>query len=217
MQDIIFLWGDKMLIQELVLELRNVIGDNNLDEPNITDDELKTILKNSAAVYSRIKNIVKVIEIPYDKTEEYYDLPVDCYKTKKVLLKELGIYLNFTDNLTQIILENLPDVDSGTLKITYSRYFSPEEIDEREHDLYFLYCEALCYKLMASKTAELIKFSTGEKIVDESLISEKYLKLFKETEKNFKKKIVKAYGKRANNMLENLDYDLPGPPIGEQP
>lgn len=205
-----------MTIQELILELRNYIGDIS-DEPNITDNELKTILKNSAAVYSRIKNIIKFVEMPYDKTEEFYDLPIDCYKTKKVLLKEQNLELKFIDNLTQVILEDLPDVDSGTLKITYSRYFSPEEIDERELDLLFLYAEALCYKLMASKTAELIKFSTGEKIVDESLISEKYLKLFKETEKNFKRKIVKAYGKRANNMLENLDYPLPWPTMGETP
>src|SRR4051794_16862424 len=127
-----------MLIQELVLELRNVIGDNNLEEPNITDDELKTILRNASSMYSRIKNIVKSFEIPYDKTEEYYDLPIDSYKVKKVLLKELNLNLIFKDNLNQFILENLPDVDSGTLKITYSRYFSPEEIDERELDIYFL-------------------------------------------------------------------------------
>jgi hypothetical protein len=206
-----------MLIQELILELRNVIGDNNLDEPNITDDELKTILRNAAAAYSRLKNVIKNVEISYDKTEDVYELPTDAYKTKKVVLKELGIFLNFTDNLTQIILETLPDADSGTLKITYSRYFSPEEVDERELDIYFICAEALCYKLMASKTADLIKFSTGEKIVDESLISEKYLKLYKETEKLFKSKVVKAYGKRYNNVLENLDYNLPYPPIGEQP
>jgi hypothetical protein len=206
-----------MLIQELVLELRNVIGDNNLEEPNITDDELKTILRSASSMYSRIKNIVKSFEMPYDKTEEYYDLPIDSYKVKKVLLKELNLNLIFKDNLNQFILENLPDVDSGTLKITYSRYFSPEEIDERELDIYFLGCEALCYKLMASKTAELIKFSTGEKIIDESLISDKYLKLFKETEKVFKNKVIKAYGKRVNNVLENLDYDLPYPTLGETP
>jgi hypothetical protein len=70
---------------------------------------------------------------------------------------------------------------------------------------------------MASKTAELIKFSTGEKIVDESLISEKYLKLFKETEKVFKSRVIKAYGKRANSVLENLDYNLKYPTMGETP
>lgn len=206
-----------MLIQELVLELRNIIGDSNLEEPNITDDELETILKSSAAVYSRIKGIIKYIEIPYDKTEEFYDLPLDSYKVKSVILKGQNLNIDFIDNLTQVILESLPDVDSDTLRITYSRYFKPDEIDEREHDLYFLYAEGLCYKLMASKTADLIKFSSGEKIIDESLISDKYLKLFKEVEKNFRKKVIKAYGKRANNFLENLDYHLHYPPIGEEP
>jgi hypothetical protein len=206
-----------MIIQELVLQLRNVIGDTNIEEPNISDNELKTILSSSASVYSRLKNIIKYVEIPYDKTEEFYDLPTDAYKVKKVLLKGQNLTLRFIDNLTQIILEDLPDVDLETLKITYSRYFNPDEIDEREIDIYFLYCEALCYKLMASKTAELIKFSSGEKIIDESLISEKYLKLFKETEKTFKSKVIKAYGKRANNLLENLDYDLSWPPKGETP
>jgi hypothetical protein len=206
-----------MKIYELITQLRDIIGDNDTLEPNISDNELKTILKNSANVYSRLKNIIKKIEIPYNKTEDTYDLPLDSYKTKSVLLKELNLNLNFIDNLTQVILEDLPDVDSGTLKITYSRYFQPDEIDERELDLYFLYAECLCYKLMASKTAELIKFSSGEKIVDESLISDKYLKLFKETEKNFKKKIIKAYGRKADNLLENLDYDLPYPTLGETP
>ena len=206
-----------MLIQELIIELRNIIGDNNMEEPNILDSELMTILKNSALTYSRIKNIIKFTELPYDKTEDFYDVPIDSYKVKSVLLKELGINLKFIDNLTQIILEELPDVDSGTLKITYSRYFQPEEIDKREMDLYLLHAESLCYKLMASKTADLIKFSSGEKIIDESLISEKYLKLYKEAEKNFKKKIIRAYGKRANNLLENLDYDFPYPTMGETP
>jgi hypothetical protein len=206
-----------MLIQELIRELRNLIGDNDLDDPNITDSELRTILNNSAAVYSRLKNIIKTFETPFIVGEEYYDIPADSIKVKSIVLKEQNLKLNFIDNLTQVILEDLPNVDSGTLKITYNRYFKPEEIDEREVDLYFLYAEGLCYKLMASKTAELIKFSTGEKIVDESLISDKYLKLFKQAESAFKKKFIKAYGKRANNLMENLDYCLPYPPLGESP
>lgn len=206
-----------MLLSDLVKQLRNVIGDNNLDEPNITDAELTTIITNAALGYSRIKGIVKSFEVAYDKTEEYYDMPDDSYRAKTVLLKELNYNLKFRDNLIQIILEELPDVDSGTLKITYSRYFQPDEIDDRELDIFFLYAEALCFKLMASKTAELIKFSTGEKIIDESLISDKYFKLYKEAEKNFRKKAVKAYGKRVNNILENLDYNLPYPTLGETP
>lgn len=210
-----------MLIQELVLELRNVIGDNDLDDPNITDSELKTILNNSAAVYSRLKNIIKTYETPFIVGEEYYDVPTDSIKVKSVIVKEQNLSLNFIDNLIQIILEDTSYVDLNqpiiTLKMTYNRYFKPEEIDERELDLYFLYAEGLCYKLMASKTAELIKFSTGEKIIDESLISDKYLKLYKQAESTFRKKFVKAYGKRANNLLENLDYTLPYPPIGENP
>lgn len=205
-------------IEELIKELRNVIGDNNLEEPNITDSELTTILNNSAKEYSRIKDYIKIYETEFDKDEEFYDLPNDSYKVKKVAMKDLPNYkLNYIDNLDQIILESFPDVDSGTLRITYSKYFSPEEIDERELDLFLLFAEALCYKLMASKTAELIKFSTGEKMVDESLISKKYLELYQSTEKNFRKKAIKAYGKRANNLKPVMDYDLPYPMPGENP
>lgn len=206
-----------MLMQDLILELRNIIGDTDTVEPNITDSEMKTILNSSANVYSRIKNIISRIEMPYDKTEDIYDLPSDAYKTKSVVLKGQNYSLSFTDNLHQIILNELPDVDSETLKITYSRYFSPEEIDQRELDIYFIYAEALCYKLMASKTADLIKFSTGEKTVDESGISEKYLDLYKFTEKKFKQKAIKSFGKRVNNIMENLNYDLPYPVEGENP
>lgn len=206
-----------MLLSELITEIRNVIGDTNTSDPNITDSELTTILNNSSKEYSRIKNYLKVTELTYYSGEEFYDLPEDAYKTKNVILKEQNLKLNFIDNLNQIILEDLPDVDSGTLKITYSKYFSPEEIDEREIDLYLLFAEALCYKIMASKTAELIKFSTGEKMVDESGLSEKYLELFEKTEKRFRNKVIKAYGKRANNLKPVLDYDMPWPPKGETP
>lgn len=206
-----------MVISELVTKLRNIVGDNNLEEPNITDAELKTILENSAAAYSRIKSVIEKIETPYDKNEEYYDLPDECYKVKSILIKELNLNLKFIDNMTQVILEELPDVDSMTLKITYSRYFKPEEIDIRDIDIYLLYAEGLCYKLMASKTADLIKFSTGEKIIDESGISKKYLELFELTEKSFRKKVIKAYGKRADNPRIDLDYALPYPTRGETP
>lgn len=206
-----------MLISQLVTELRNIVGDNNLEEPNITDAEMKTILDNAAHAYSRMKSIVEIFELPYDKTNEFYDLPDDCYKVKKVLIKELNYELKFINNMTQFILEELPDVDSMTLKITYSRYFQPEMIDNRDKDIYLLYAEGLCYKLMASKTADLIKFSTGEKIVDESGISKKYLELFELTEKRFRKLAIKAYGIRANNAKIDLDYNLPYPTIGEAP
>jgi hypothetical protein len=206
-----------MLVTELITDLRKLIGDNHPDEPNISDAELTTILKTSANVYSRVKNIIKTETIPYDKTEEYYDSPIDCYRVKSVKLIEQDLEINFIDNSIQFILEELPDVDSGTLKVTYSRYFKPEEIDERELDLYFLCAEAYCYKHMASKTAELIKFSTGEKIVDESGISKKYLELYEIAEKNFKKKVVRAYGKRVNNEMIDLDYYLPYPTLGETP
>src|SRR5690606_12709479 len=113
--------------------------------------------------YSRIKNYLKIIKIPYDKEEEVYDLPKDCYKVKEVSIRNRSI--RFIDNMNQIILDQLPQVDGEELKITYSKYFLPEEVDEREIDLLLLYAEALCYKLMASKSADWIKFSTGEKIV----------------------------------------------------
>lgn len=205
-------------LSELITELRNIIGDTNIIEPNISDSEMKTILNNSAREYSRIKNYISFTEIPYDKDANIYNMPRDSYKVKSVIIKEMpNLKLNFIDNLNQIILEDDLYVDSGTLKITYSRYFSPEEIDEKEIDLYLLFAEALCYKLMASKTADLIKFSSGEKMVDESGISKKYLELFQDTEKRFRKKVIKAYGRRANNIKENLDYSLPWPPKGETP
>lgn len=206
-----------MLISDLITQLRNTIGDNNPIEPNITDSELITILKNSALVYSRLKNVIKTEEIDYDKEEEFYDSPIDCYKVKSVKLLEQNLILNFIDNSNQFILEDFPDVNYGTLKVTYSRYFNPEEIDPREIDIYFLCAEAYCYKHMASKTAELIKFSTGEKIIDESLISKKYLDLYEIAEKSFRKKVVKAYGKRVNNVKIDLDYPLDYPTKGENP
>jgi hypothetical protein len=202
-------------MQELITKFRNAIGDTDISEPNITDSEIKVLLENAANGYSRVKNIIKRVEMPYISGEDMYELPSDAYKTKSIMFKEHENYLKFYDNLHQVILEELPDVDSGTLVVTYSRYFSPEEIDSRELDLYFLLAEAFAYKLMASKTADLIKFSTGEKIVDESLISGKYLKLFESTQKEFKRKAIKSYGKRINNILENLNYDLPSPPEGE--
>jgi hypothetical protein len=206
-----------MTMNELITELRNVIGDNNIEEPNITDSELTTILKSAASGYSRIKSIVKRVEIPYDKNEDIYDLPLDSYKVKSITLKEHNLNLNFINNMNQVILEDLPDVDLGTLKITYIQYFTPEEIDEREIDLYFIYAESLCYKHMASKSADWIKFSTGEKMVDESLVSKKYLELYEQTQKDFKRRVIKAYGRRANNVLVNLDYEFPYPTKGETP
>lgn len=207
-----------MELNELVIQLRNVIGDNDPVEPNIADDELKQILNSSAREYSRLKSIVKIFETPFEKDEEFYDIPNNSYKVKSVVLKELPNFkINFIDNLNQIILENLPDVNEGTLKITYSQYFLPNEIDERELDIYLLFAESLCYKLMASKTADYIKFSTGEKMMDESLISKKYLDLYEKTVKIFKNKAVKAYGRRVNNLKPVLDYDMPYPPLGERP
>lgn len=201
---------------ELVQKLRLQIGDTDIEDPNITDEELEHILNNAAKEYSRVKGYIKSVEIPYDKTEDVYDSPIDSYRIKKVLLKGQNKLLNFEDNLNQFILNELIDVDLETLKITYVKYFKPEEVDEREMDIYFMLCEALCYKLMASKTAELIKFSTGEKMVDESLISEKYLDLYKATFKDFKKRLTRAYGKKADYVKENLDYLLPKT-SGEQP
>jgi hypothetical protein len=206
-----------MTMTDLITELRNLIGDTDIEEPNISDSELTTILKSAASGYSRIKSVIKKVEIPYIFGEEYYDLPIDSYKVKQVLLKEHNLDLRFIDNMNQVILEDLPDVNPGTLKITYSRYFTPEEIDEREHDIYFLYAESLCYKHMASKSADWIKFSTGEKMVDESLVSKKYLELFESAQKEFKRRAIKSYGRRVNNILVNLDYDLPYPAPGENP
>lgn len=204
-----------MQFTDLLKEMRNQIGDNDPLEPNITDEELTRILNTSSSEYSRLKNYLKFFEIPYNPEENVYNLPLDSFKVKEVRLD--GTKINFIDNLNQIILYDSLYVDSGTLKITYSKYFKPEEIDEREIDIFLLYAEALCYKLMASKSAELIKFSTGEKTVDESGISKRYLELYKNANKDFKNRIVKAYGRRADNIKENLDYGLPYPTMGETP
>lgn len=206
-----------MLMEEILKEMRNQIGDTDLEEPNITDDELTVLLKNAAKEYSRMKNYLKRIEIEYKPDEDMYDIPTDCYKIKSVILKSQKKEIKFIDNLTQIIIENHFNVKQDTLVITYSRYFSPEEIDEREMDLFFLLCEAYCYRLMASKTADLIKFATGEKMVDETQISKNYLKLYDKLTSEFKSKIIKAYGRRADNPNVNLDYDLPYPVLGEMP
>lgn len=202
-------------MQILLGKLRLQIGDLDVNEPNISDDELIQILENAAREYSRIKNFMTSTEIPYDKTDDFYNMPLDCYKVKKVLLKGQNLNLKFKNNLTQFILEELIDVDLETLKITYVKYFEPTEIDERELDIYFHLCEALCFKLMSVKSAELIKFSTGEKMFDESLISEKYLDLYKQAFKDFKRKVNKAYGKKVDYPKENLDYLLPRP-LGEE-
>lgn len=204
-----------MELNEIITRLRNQIGDTNLDEPNITNDELENILENASREYSRIKGYIAFTEIPYSNGENVYELPKDCYKVKSAVLINSKNRLNFIDNLNQIILEDEPYVESDMIKITYIKYFNPEEIDEREIDIFLILSEALCYKLMASKTAEYIKFSTGEKMMDESLISGKYLELYNSTFKVFRNKVVKAYGRRANNIKPNLNYDLPYPPRGE--
>lgn len=205
-----------MEVAEISKRLRNQIGDNDLENPNITLDELDNIINNAAMEYSRIKGYLAFAEIPYNKNENVYIVPNDSYKVKSAILKNTNYKLKFIDNLNQIIIEDEPYVESDTIKLTYIKYFKPEEIDEREIDIYLILCESLCYKLMASKTAEYVKFSTGEKMMDESLISEKYLNLYKSTFKIFKNKVIKAYGRRFNNLKPNLDYDLPYPPLGER-
>lgn len=207
-----------MVIADLITRLRSQIGDEDATDYNITDIQLDTILKNAASEYSRIKSYLKIDATQtYDKATQIYPLPADSYKVKEVLLKTANLYLKFIDNLDQIILLNLPDVQPEILNITYSRYFSPEEIIDREIDLYLLYAEALCYKLMATKSADLIKFSTGEKMVDESGLSEKYMSLYECTEMKFRNRAIKAYGTRANYPRENYNYTLPYPPEGENP
>lgn len=205
-------------IDELIGKLRSQIGDNDPADFYITDDEMTTILTNAASEYSRIKSYIKIDESQtYDKSENIYPLPIDSYKVKEVKLKISNKILNFIDNLDQIILLDEPDVQPETLKITYSRYFSPTQILDKEIDLYLLYAEALCYKLLSTKSAELIKFSTGEKSVDESGISEKYLDLYECTEKKFRSKAIKAYGRRADYKKDKFDYTLAYPPEGESP
>jgi hypothetical protein len=200
----------------LLTRLRSQIGDTDLLDPNITDEEMKRILEDSAAEYSRIKSYVKFLEIPYDKSISVYSLPLDSLKVKYVKLKPFNFNFVFIDNLDQVILENEVDVDAGVLQIAYIRYFAPSEIDSREIDIYFLYAEGLCYKLMASKTADLIKFNTGEKMIDESGLSAKYLELAHCSEAKFRKRAIKAYGRRMNNTKPDLNYDFPYPIEGEE-
>lgn len=201
---------------ELLTRLRNQIGDTDLLDPNITDEEMIRILEDSSAEYSRLKSYVKFLEVPYDKTINVYSLPEDTLKVKSVKLKQYNFNFIFIDNLDQVILENEVNVDSGVLQIAYIRYFAPSEVDSREIDLYFLYAEGLCYKLMASKTADLIKFNTGEKMVDESGLSAKYLELAKASEHKFRKRAIKAYGRRMNNTKPDLNYNFPYPIEGEE-
>lgn len=207
-----------MEINELIDRLRHQIGDIDLENPNITDEELERILEDSAAEYSRLKAYIKFDETQtYDPNNNVYNAPEDSIKIKNVVLKSNPNYsFDFIDNLDQIILNNQFNVDSDQLKITYIRFFKPSDIDLREIDLYLMYAEALCYKLMASKTAELIKFSTGEKMFDESLVSDKFRKLYEDAVKQFKKVAIKSYGKRANYVNFNFDYNLPYPPKGEE-
>jgi iron only hydrogenase large subunit-like protein len=207
-------------MSDLIDKLRKRIGDIDVTEPNITDKELEEILKDSAIEYSRIRGYILFADIPYDKTRNVYTTPIDSFRIKDITLfygDNYKLRLNFIDNLDQIVLNDEPNVDDGILKITYNKFFNPEDIDLRELDLLMLYAEGLCYKLMATKTAELIKFSTGEKTVDESEISKKYLDLYKNTVKIFRNKIIKSYGRRADNIKENLDYNMPYPPLGERP
>lgn len=208
-----------MEVSDLIIRLRHQIGDIDLSNPNITDDELERILEDSAAEYSRLKSYVKIDETQnYDSSTIIYNTPTDCLKVKSVSLKNQPMYsFNFIDNLDQIILNSTYyDVQPDVLRITYVRFFKPEDIDSREIDLFLMYAEALCYKLMASKTAELIKFSTGEKMFDETLVSDKFRKLFEDAVKQFKRIAVKAYGRRAEYMQFNFDYDLDYPPKGEE-
>lgn len=204
-------------IDELISMLRIQIGDTDT-EPNLSDAELNRILFNAASEYSRLRYYLVNINENYDKTANVYPVPEDSLKVVSVILNGFG-KVKFIDNIDQVILEedSLPDVDSGVLKITYIKNFQPTDINPRDYTNYLLYAEALCYKLLASKTADLIKFSTGEKSVDETEISKKYLSLFQTTEKLFRSKLVKAYGRREDNILENLNYRLPYPPEGETP
>lgn len=205
-----------MTIEELIARLRTQIGDNHPTEPNITDTELTRIIEDSATEYSRIKGFINFYEIIYTNDINIYNLPQDSLKVKSVKLKETGEYLSFIDNLDQIILETEPSVTSGTIIVTYIVNYLPSDINSKDISLCFLYAEALCYKLMASKSADFIKFSTGEKMVDESGISKKYLELFKSAEKEFKKKAIRAFGKRMSDNKPDLNYKLPYPIEGEE-
>lgn len=205
-----------MTIDELILRIRNQIGDNHPTEPNISNSEVERILQDAASEYSRLKHYISFIEFPYDKDVNVLSLPTDSLFVKSVILKEYKFKLEFIDNLDQIILENDINVDSGTIQVTYVKHFEPTDIDLREIGLYFMYVEALCYKLMASKTADYIKFSTGEKMVDESGISKKYLELYTASEKKFRQKANKAYGKRMDGKKPIINYDMEWPIEGEE-
>jgi hypothetical protein len=205
-------------IAELTTRLRSQIGDTDPTEYHITDDEISTILTSSASEYSRIKSYIMIDETQtYDKDKDpqVYPLPDDVLKVKGIYLKIHKYPINFIDNSDQIIVLSSLDVIPETMVITYSRYFQPTEIFDKEIDMYLMYAEALCYKLLAGKTADLIKFSTGEKSIDESTISDKYLKLYKSAEQSFRARIIKAYGKRAEYANDNFNYPLPWPPEGE--
>lgn len=205
-------------LNDLIITLRNQIGDNDPLDQNITDDEISVILNNAANEYSRIKSYIKIDETQvYDKNTLIYALPNDCYKVKSVEITGSKYSLSFIDNTDQIYLRNSPDIEPTALKITYTRYFLPEEVIQREVDLYLLYAEALCYKLLSIKTAALFKFTTGEKVIDEDNISKKYLQLYQVASKNFRDRVIKAYGARVNNLKENMDYPLPYPIEGENP
>jgi hypothetical protein len=200
---------------DLINRLRNQIGDTHATEPNITDEEIKRILEDAASEYSRLKNYISFIDIPYSNEENVYDLPEDSLIVKNVKIKHNNLKIDFIDNLDQLVLENELNIEYGVLTVTYIKHFKPSDIDSREINLYFLYAEALCYKLMASKTADFIKFNTGEKMVDESGISKKYLELYEAAEKSFRKRAIRAYGRRMNNAKPKLNYPLPWPIEGE--
>lgn len=204
-----------MDMAELINRLRNQIGDTHATEPNITDKEMERILEDAASEYSRLKNYISFVDIPFSNDENIYDLPEDSLIVKNVKMKHNNLKIDFIDNLDQLVLENEPNVESGVLQVTYIKHFKPSDINSREIDLYFLYAEALCYKLMASKTADFIKFNTGEKMVDESGISKKYLELYQAAENKFRKRAIRAYGRRMNNKKPELDYRLPWPIEGE--
>jgi hypothetical protein len=205
-------------VAEIITRLRSQIGDTDPTSYHITDSEMTTILTNSSNEYSRIKSYIALDETQiYDQTKDpqIYSLPANVLKVKSIYLKIHKWPLSFIDNFDQVILTSILDVDPETMVITYSRYFDPTEIVDKEMDMYLIYAEALCYKLLSTKTVELIKFSTGEKHIDESTISAKYLKLYEATDKIFRSKMIKAYGRRAEYPKDNFDYVLPYPPEGE--
>lgn len=201
------------IIDDLISMLRDQIGDNDLEDPNITNSEMERILSSSATEYSKLRRYIKIKSVPYEPNSRIINTPEDCYKVLDVKLGTLAI--DFIDNIDQIILEKDYDIKDENLNITYSKYFNPEDIPKREINIFLMHAEALCYKLMASKTAEGIKFSTGEKMVDESGLSEKYLDLYKSSVKSFRKMVIKAYGKKGDHPKENLDFNLPFPVKGE--